>query len=388
MITWQQLRDLKTQKYKDASDGWGELSSRARAAKDRVDHEMLAKLRDTQSAKAADEAIGALERLSRNYQYIHTEAGLIRTALNGFASELAGPQKKLNNALDEAQQLGFTVKPDGSVQYPAAVLSPTKTVTATPDVPLPFLPHKADADANPNQAKAEDIAKRIAAALRDAVEVDRRYQSVLAKLKTSRGVTVDDATWRDVSADTASVRGSSNGGIPKRKSPKDTLKWWNGLSRERQQELLTLYPDIIGQLDGVPAVARDEANRNYLPMLISKLNGQDDEKSRMQLEGLQKLASKLSEPSKPPMYLLGISDEGNGRAIVSYGNPDTARNVSAYVPGLGTALNEDFATIDLKRAKDTAIGAQKHDPSSASLVWLGYDAPNSQPRILLKTSMS
>ncbi|WP_242582884.1 hypothetical protein [Streptomyces sp. MST-110588] len=59
MITWQQLRDLKVQTYKDAADGWGEVSSRARAAKDQVDHEMLAKLRDSQSGTTADKAIAA-----------------------------------------------------------------------------------------------------------------------------------------------------------------------------------------------------------------------------------------------------------------------------------------------------------------------------------------
>ncbi|MFC9650700.1 alpha/beta hydrolase [Streptomyces sp. NPDC056937] len=83
----------------------------------------------------------------------------------------------------------------------------------------------------------------------------------------------------------------------------------------------------------------------------------------------------LRAGGNPPMYLLGIGDEGNGRAIVSYGNPDTARNVSAYVPGLGTALDEDFVKNDMKRARDTAIGAQEYDRSSASIVWLGYDAP-------------
>ncbi|WP_248782973.1 alpha/beta hydrolase, partial [Streptomyces exfoliatus] len=69
------------------------------------------------------------------------------------------------------------------------------------------------------------------------------------------------------------------------------------------------------------------------------------------------------------------SDEGNGRAIVSYGNPDTARNVAAYVPGLNTSLDKEFAEGDLKRARDTAITAQRYDSSSAAIAWLGYDAP-------------
>jgi hypothetical protein len=49
--------------------------------------------------------------------------------------------------------------------------------------------------------------------------------------------------------------------------------------------------------------------------------------------------------------------------------------VAAYVPGLGTALDREFAEGDLKRAWDTAKGAHKYDHSSAAMVWLGYDAP-------------
>jgi hypothetical protein len=75
------------------------------------------------------------------------------------------------------------------------------------------------------------------------------------------------------------------------------------------------------------------------------------------------------------MYLLGIGDQGVGRAIVSFGDPDTAEHVAAYVPGLSTRLDGDFAVRDLRRARDTAIGARVHDASSASIVWLGYDTP-------------
>jgi hypothetical protein len=75
------------------------------------------------------------------------------------------------------------------------------------------------------------------------------------------------------------------------------------------------------------------------------------------------------------MFLLGVGDEGNGRAIISYGDPDTSRNVSAYAPGLSTKLDESFADGTVKRARDTAIGAREIDPSSASIIWLGYDAP-------------
>lgn len=153
--------------------------------------------------------------------------------------------------------------------------------------------------------------------------------------------------------------------------------WWDGLTRERREEYLAVYPDVIGNLDGIPAVVRDAANRDNLQLLMGKLEGLDDEGSRTRLAGLREIDRQLRfpDPDRPPMYLLGIGDEGNGRAVVAYGNPDTARNVSAYVPGLGAALDEEFATNDLRRAADTAAAAREYDPSSAAIVWLGYDAP-------------
>ncbi|MGW2087788.1 hypothetical protein [Streptomyces sp. NPDC001880] len=55
-------------------------------------------------------------------------------------------------------------------------------------------------------------------------------------------------------------------------------------------------------------------------------------------EGIQE---KLEKDSEPPMYLLGIGDESNGRSIIAYGTPDTADNVSAYVlwPGTNSSPN-------------------------------------------------
>ncbi|MEU6217264.1 alpha/beta hydrolase [Streptomyces sp. NPDC047022] len=93
--------------------------------------------------------------------------------------------------------------------------------------------------------------------------------------------------------------------------------------------------------------------------------------------GLKAIQAKLLAGSDPPMYLLGIGDEGNGRAIVAYGNPDTVKNVSSYVPGLTTRLDEDFAGGTMKRAQDTALTVREISPhsSTSSIVWLGYDAP-------------
>ncbi|MGW6723119.1 alpha/beta hydrolase [Streptomyces sp. NPDC054995] len=163
--------------------------------------------------------------------------------------------------------------------------------------------------------------------------------------------------------------------IPQNATPAQRKAWWDGLSPEERERYIELVPERIGNLDGIPVLARDAANRRNLPALIDKLEGVDTDKARDQLAGLREIERQLNENGKPPMYLIGVGDEGNGRAIVSFGNPDASQHVSAYVPGLNTSLDEEFAKNDLGRARDTAIGAQGYDDSAASIVWLGYDAP-------------
>ncbi|MFI1223126.1 MULTISPECIES: alpha/beta hydrolase [unclassified Streptomyces] len=401
-LTWQQLRDLKTSELTQAGDKWHEVSSRSASDGARVDRAMSAKLRDTQESDSAEAALGRLRRLSRNFQYVQTECGLVRTALNGLAGDLAEPQLQLKQALEDAASLNFTVHDDGSVSYPAAKVE--DLTGAKQDAPggssqgssrLPLEPpglgspgqhslspgYSGFKPINPNAAKAQGVADRIARAVRSAREIDARYAKTLNGLKAEKGLDVTAATLKDVFRDTADVRSTAGmhlaEGIPQDKDPADRKKWWDGLTEEQREEYLKVAPDLIGDLDGIPAMARDEANRNYLPVLIDDLARQDGDEAKTKLSALRMIQDKLKEPSHPPMFLLGIGDEGNGRAIVSYGNPDSSRHVAAYVPGLGTKLNDDFVTGTMKRAQDTAIGAQKVDPSTASIIWLGYDAPQS-----------
>ncbi|MFD9257556.1 alpha/beta hydrolase [Streptomyces sp. NPDC059538] len=399
-LTWQRLRDLKTSEFTEAGDKWHEVSDRSDSDRVRVDRAMSAKLRETQDSESAEAALGKLQRLSRNFQYLHTECGLVRTALNGLASDLAEPQSQLKQALADAAALNFTVHEDGSVSYPATEVedltgakkpAPGSTVQGSSRLPLeppglgshaqsPLYPgYTGFKPLNPNAAKAQDVADRIARALRSAQEIDTRYAKTLSGLKAEKGLDVTEATLRDVFQDTSAVRTTAGGylgeGVPQDKNPAERKQWWDGLTDEQRQEYLEIAPDLIGGLDGIPAASRDEANRNYLPVLIDDLARRGGDDAETKLNALRMIQDKLNEPSRPPMFLLGIGDEGNGRAIVSYGNPDTAKNVSAYVPGLSTKLNDEFVTDTMKRAQDTAKGAQRLDPSSASIVWLGYDAP-------------
>ncbi|MGW6597948.1 alpha/beta hydrolase [Streptomyces sp. NPDC055036] len=403
VLAWQRLRDLKWSELQDAADGWGEASNRADAARDRVSNEMTNQLAKSQKGEAATAALGRLKRLDRNFEYIYTECGLVRTTLNSLAFELSGAQRRLKDALEDAANLRFTVHADGSVSYPAGgenIIdgkelpggSTNGSSLGTPYGPslgassgAPPLTHP-----NPNHAKAQGVADRILRAVNEAQDIDSRFSATLGKLKAAPGLTVDTKTWTDAAADAAAVRGAADHylkkDIPHDKSPAERKAWWGSLTQEQREEYLAVYPNEIGNLDGIPSDVRDTANRDNLQLLIGKLEGQESDRARAQLAGLKSIDEQLrADPERgvPRMYLLGIGDEGNGRAIVSFGNPDASRNVSAYVPGLGTSLDEDFARNDVKRARDTAKAASDIDDSSAAIVWLGYDAPQMPAEKLL-----
>ncbi|MGW9496281.1 alpha/beta hydrolase [Streptomyces prasinus] len=398
------LRVLEPSEYAEAADGYRAVSDMADAAKDRIGRQITQAMRKANEGEAADAAQKQLKRLSENFHYTQIECGLVSGALNGFSSEIAAPRRRLLEALEDAAALQYPVSANDDVTYPAGgkneltggeipggtavgnngMLSPgNRSIYGPGDNGLyapstgtsGFDPHRG----NPHAAKARDIADRIAHALREAREIDERYSRALNKLKAAPGLKVDMRTWADAAADTKAVGAAAAGylkdDIPFDKSPAARKEWWDHLTPEQRDEYLAVYPDVIGNLDGIPALVRDEANRGNLQMLIAQMASRNGDDSQTKLTGLTGIQKKLDEGSEPPMYLLGIGDEGNGRAIISYGNPDTAKNVSAYVPGLGTKLDEGFAEGTLARGLDTAKGAQKYDSSSAAIVWLGYDAP-------------
>ncbi|TXR96246.1 hypothetical protein EAO73_32405 [Streptomyces sp. col6] len=386
-LTWAQLRDIKCAELEGAADGWGRASNRADAGRDRIEKQLLAGLRESQHGAAADAAVGRLRRMGRNLQYVYTECGLIRTALNSLAHEMRVQQTVLRRALEDAEALKFTVHADGSVTYPAGgaglvdgapLPGGTARVTTAPGV----FPASGLVAPNPNAAKAQDIADRVAKAVRTASEIDWRFTRVLRRLKAEEGLTVPDRTWTDAAGDAAAVRVAARGylksRIPRDATPAARREWWEHLTDEQREEYLAVYPDQIGNLDGIPSLVRDTANRDNLQLLIGKLEGRDDETSQVRLAGLREIDRQLAaggQAGDPRMYLLGVGDEGNGRAIVAFGNPDTAKNVATYVPGLNTSLDLEFAKGDLKRARDTAIGARYLDSSTSTVAWLGYDAP-------------
>ncbi|MFC9286770.1 alpha/beta hydrolase [Streptomyces sp. NPDC057052] len=412
-----ELKALKPSEYAEAADGYRAVSGMADTARERIDKQITKAMQKANEGEAADAAQKQLKKLSENFHYTQVECGLISGALNGFSSEIAAPRRRLLEALQDAEALAYTVSTNGDVTYPAGgkneltgdeipggtavgnngMLGPGNRALHRPDSKGLYTPGVGNGEidphrGNPHHAKAQHIADRIAHALREAAEIDERYSKALEKLKAAPGLSVDTKTWADVASDADAVSSASaeylRDNMPLDKSPADIKKWWDGLSGEERDEYKRAFPELIGNLDGIPAEVRDEANRENLPLLIASMESKGDDDSRTKLGGLKRIQERLNEASVPPMYLLGIGDEGNGRAIISYGNPDTSKNVSAYVPGLDTKLDESFANGTVNRAFYTAKLGREMDPSTASIVWLGYDAPQMSFELLSGSSVA
>lgn len=191
-------------------------------------------------------------------------------------------------------------------------------------------------------------------------------------------------------------------------SPEDVNEWWDSLSDSEQQLFTTEHPEVIGPLDGVPIEYRDQANRELLDdeigdleEQIQVLEGQAEEaQGRLDADpswstimgeldtlqerhnGLTDLQDSINEDYQIengpaiPYYLIDLDSSGDGQAVVSVGNPDTADNVNVYVPGTGAELNDIGG--DLHRAETMATDAYRAASSeeTASVMWLGYDAPD------------
>src|SRR2546430_1244274 len=158
---------------------------------------------------------------------------------------------------------------------------------------------------------------------------------------------------------------------PPDRTPAHGAAWGQGRAPPEQQWRVEPQPALIGTLDGFPAATRDLANRDRLYALLAA-------PAVPHRDALLAIQARLGDG-----YLLGLSPDGRGRAIVAFGDPDTADHVVTCVPGLGGNL--DHVTDELTRIGPLAPAARHPAPAQATSViaWLGYDAPSWLPEAAL-----
>lgn len=380
-LTVRDLQNLRFSALESAKDEWAQIARRLGGYCDRTDAHMRRPLSHSWSGEAATPAQKRMGRLSDNFQFSGEECALNETTLDGAITELRAQQKTLHQALDEATSKGYEVAPTGEVMYADEGDIPT----GDPDAGTPV-----------KEQERQSLEAYIFDALRGAAEIDARYRVALLKLRVGRGLSVNGLESQRDAADISKIAGVAVGlesAPAKGTDPKKVRDWWKGLSKEEQEEQMALNPSVIGNLDGIPAKTRDKANRVNLDRLLAMRppGSPMSPTVERQREGFQAIKDRLERDSgkEPEPLLLGIGPEGQGRAILSYGNPDTADNVSAYVPGLNTQLR-DVGGEDGDRAKDvweSARGAGDRQQQTASIVWLGYDAPQGGTDRLSETDL-
>ncbi|MFJ5882772.1 alpha/beta hydrolase [Kitasatospora cineracea] len=329
---------------------------------------------------AADRADASLQATGVKVKAAAGELRSIAPVLREGAEAFLLAQNKLAALLQDAKADGYQVGADGSVSWePATPSAPGQGTTIDELVQQ----QAREMQATAYSARIEQVLKEAEHA--DQVTADR-LRALTDDARTGKGLT-------GAAAGTEVMRRFHRedlveSAIPKQgSSPAQVNAWWRALPPEEQQRLLRTHPQEIGNLDGIPSPVRDQANRVNLDRTITRLEnqGQLSSAEQEQLAGFRKIKERLAQedgahgdqPDQAPQpYLLAIDTVGQGRAAISFGNPDTATDVVSYVPGLGTKIS-GAGGGDATRAKDLWTASKAADPSKdvASITWIGYDAP-------------
>lgn len=172
--------------------------------------------------------------------------------------------------------------------------------------------------------------------------------------------------------------------------------WWDSLTHEQQQAVIAAAPGAIGNLDGIPAGARDQANtvaldrdladwRNAVDQGVSTgderqwlANAEAAADARREIEGRVDPVTGL--PIDTQLYVYDpTAFGGDGAVAIVAGDVDTADNVAVITPGLGT--DGESAPYQADRAATVYESSRFLDPgaTNATMFWIGYDAPDNTP---------
>ena len=247
-----------------------------------------------------------------------------------------------------------------------------------------------------------------------------RERSVDLRADYSELVTADDDLQRRVrenetllrqvfqSADSLSESTSADGGIPplaesamnrpgspgSGATPDEVRQWWDGLTEAEREAVIAAYPERVGQGDGLPADARDQANRVLLDDDLARLaakeeDGTIDPLERRVLANAEQARDALAnadaytdplDPSLRPGGHLWLYDpaayDGDGRVAVAVGDLDSASDVAVMTPGINTDMADTTSYTDRMMNVYESTRYNGDGSSVAAMYWLGYDAPH------------
>jgi hypothetical protein len=159
---------------------------------------------------------------------------------------------------------------------------------------------------------------------------------------------------------------------PVGRPPEEVATWWAGLSAGAQVAVLRAAPAAVGALDGLPAWARDRANRLVLDR-ARRDRGSSTAAATARVVA-ERIAMEEAAGRPVQLHLLDLQDE---KVVLVLGDLDTAHTVGLLVPGVNNSPGDDLPRL-VGDARSVATAARAAGPGLevATVVWLGYSSPD------------
>jgi hypothetical protein len=182
-------------------------------------------------------------------------------------------------------------------------------------------------------------------------------------------------------AGSAGVAGIAAPPLPPDPTPDAVAAWWAGLRAADQRSAIAARPELVGGLDGVPAWARDRANR----LLLARALADDHLPAHQAITARavdQRLAELQAAGQPAQVHTLDLAGD---RVAVGLGDLDTATVVAVLVPGIMATPAGDLGRWSRTgRAVADAARRAGAGPGVATLVWLGYRTPQELPTVVTR----
>ncbi|PRY43175.1 alpha/beta hydrolase family protein [Geodermatophilus tzadiensis] len=321
------------------------------------------------SGPAAQQAARALGEVSAAVTAVTGALGSSLDRLWDTARQARTAQELAAQALAEAAALGVTVDETGGVVTPAPAALPDGASLG------------ALADHHAGMAEQAAAAERVAGLAADALHA----AAVAAAHAAGTGeplAAVGGPGAAGLPADSTGLSAAvALGGVWQPSclpvagtSPEAVAGWWAGLSEPARQFVVRTEPYLVGGLDGLPAWARDQANRLVLERTLEDPDGTGYAAARAAAAEIA-----VEEAAGRPVQLWAF-DPWREQVAVAYGDLDTADSVALLVPGItndvGTDLDDlgDSAQAVSAAAIDAAPAASV--ATVATVAWFGYRPPS------------
>ena len=353
---------------------------------------------DTWLGKTADIARVEHERLAEQLRRNVAAIAALRPTLADTTDAITALHRDLDLIDTDAAHTGFSVTPTGTIT------DTTHTAVA---------PDQLDTYRQQRATGQTAIVSRLESVLHRADEIDTTLADLLHRAATGQ---IDDG------ATTTTLAGADTVGAaaaqlhisppPPVTIPAVATAWWNGMTPAEHDRVLAEHPDWVGNLDGIPATTRDQANRARLPGEITRLDteiaaaqvaldrvqnvdlppwvsregdvpppeAQTLYKLQSQRDALTAIEQSLNGPDRK-LLLLDIDGHVSPRAAVAVGDIDTATHVAVFTPGFTTTVAQGLpgVTNDIAALRQTAqlqlLKSDHPGESVAAVTWIGYDVP-------------